>query len=124
MKPVWLGSVGSGPLPSRKFGLGLLALVLWAGTSALAFVEILTVREIALRIYAHFAATGGFYGRDYWGGVTLNQLLVWPLAILWIAVVIGGGEYHYKYFGQPRSWKVFGWMISIELTILVLALFV
>lgn len=104
--------------------LGLLAAGLWAGTGALGFLEILTVREIALRIYVHFAATGGFYGPDYRGGVAVANLIVWPLAVLWIALVIGGGEYHYRHFGEPGSWRLFGWTISVELTILVLTLFV
>ena len=50
--------------------------------------------------------------------------MVIPLAFLWIAAVIGCGEYHYRRFGQPRSWRLFGWVIAVELSILVLALFI
>jgi hypothetical protein len=38
--------------------------------------------------------------------------------------MIAAGEYHYRHFGQPGSWKLFGWVIAIELSILALALFV
>ncbi len=47
-----------------------------------------------------------------------------PLVILAIAVLIGGAEYHYKHLGQPQSWKVFSWTLALELSILVLALFI
>jgi len=111
-------------LPSKRPGFGLLAFALWLGTSVLGFLEILTVREIILRIYAHFAATGGFYGRDYWGGNALGIGAAMAMGVVCVAVTIGAGEYHLKYVGQPRSWRLFGWTISAELTILLLALFV
>jgi len=111
-------------LPSKRLGLGLLAFALWAVTSVLGFLEILTVREIVLRIYAHFAATGGFYGRDYWGGHALGVGAALAMGIVCVGIIIGGAEYHFKNFGQPKSWKLFGWTISAELSILALSLFV
>jgi hypothetical protein len=111
-------------LPSKRVGLRVLAVVLWAVTSALGFLEILTVREIVLRIYAHFAATGGFYGRAYGGGVALGIGAAMAMAVVCIGIIIGGGEYHLKNFGQPKSWRLFGWTIAAELSVLVLALFV
>jgi hypothetical protein len=109
-------------LPATK--TKLLAIVLWAGTSALSFLEILTVREIVLRIYAHFAATGGFYGRDYWGGHALSVGTSIAMGIVCVGVIMAGGEYHYKHFGEPQSWRLFAWTIAAELSILILALFI
>ena len=111
-------------LPSKRVGLRVLAVVLWAGTSVLGFLEILTVREIVLRIYAHFAATGGFYGRAYGGGVGLSWGAAMAMGVVCVGIIIGGGEYHLSNFGQPKSWRLFGWTISAELSILLLALFV
>jgi hypothetical protein len=108
----------------KAFGPRLLAIALWVITSVLGFVEILTVREIVLRIYAHFAATGGFYGRDYWGGNVLGIGTAMAMGVVCIGVIIGGGEYHLRHFGQPESWRLFGWTIAAELSILVMALFV
>ena len=109
---------------SGSLGLRLLAIALWAGTSALGFLEILTVREIVLRIYAHFAATGGFYGRAYGGGVALGIGAAMAMGVVCVGIIMGGGEYHLRNFGQPKSWRLFGWTIAAELSILVLALFV
>ena len=111
-------------LPSKRVGLRVLAVVLWAVTSVLGFLEILIVREIVLRIYAHFAATGGFYERAYGGGVLLGVGAAMAMGVACVGIIIGGGEYHLINFGQPKSWKLFGWTISAELSILLLALFV
>jgi hypothetical protein len=111
-------------LSSKRIGLGVLAVALWVGTTVLSFLEIRTVREILLRVYAHFAATYGFYGRDYWGGQAVSIAALFAMAIVCIGVIIGCGEYHLKHFGDPKSWRLFGWTISAELSIFVLALFV
>ena len=111
-------------LASKRTGLGVLAVALWVGTSVLIFLEILTVREIVLRVYAHFAVTYGFYGRSYWGSQALSIASLLVMAIVCIGVMIGCGEYHIRHFGDPKSWRLFGWTISAELSILVLAMFV
>jgi hypothetical protein len=46
------------------------------------------------------------------------------MGVVCVGIIIGGGEYHLRNFGQPQSWKFFGWTISAELSILLLALFV
>jgi len=111
-------------LQPRKAWLGLFAFALWLSTAVVGLLEINTVLTMATRVYAQFWGDYGFYGRDYFAGVALRQILVFPLALLLIAVVIGGGEYHYRRFGQPRSWRLFGWVIAVELSILALAFFI
>lgn len=113
-------------LPSKNLGLRLLAIALWAFTSVLGFLEILTVREIVLRVYAHFAATGGlyWYWREYGGGVTLGNGVSIAMGLVCVAVIMGGGEYHLKNFGKPQSWRLFGWTIAAELSVLILPLFI
>lgn len=111
-------------LPFGKVGTAVVTVVLWAATAVLGLVEIIVVRHLVLRVYARFFADERAYGADYWGSVALGQVLVVILAIVWIGLVMGGGEYHYKYFAQPRSWKLFARVIAVELSILVLALFI
>ena len=101
-----------------------LALVLWVFTSVVSFLEILTVRVIAIRIYAHFAMTYGFYAHEYMGAQALGMGTLVIMGIVCIGVAIGCGEYHLKNFGQPQSWKLFERTIAAEVAILVLALFV
>ena len=109
--------------PSQVW-LRLFVFALWLGTAVVGILEINTVLTIATRVYTQFWGDYGFYGRDYFAGVALRQFLVFPLAFLWIAAVIGCGEYHYRRLGQPRSWRLFGWVIAVELSILALAFFI
>ncbi len=101
-----------------------LTLVLWAFTSVLSFLEILTVRAIAIRMYAHFAITYGFYAHEYKGAQALGIVALMVMSIVCIGVAIGCGEYHLKHFGQPQSWKLFSRTIAAEVAVIVLASFI
>lgn len=112
-------------LPVRRDPkLVVLAVVLWVFTSVVSFVEILTVRAIVLRIYGHFAITGGFYARELGGAQALGMATLVVMGIVCIGVAIGCGEYHLNHFGQPQSWKLFERTIAAEVAILVLAFFI
>ncbi len=101
-----------------------LTLVLWALTGVVSFLEILTVRAIVIRMYAHFAMTYGFYARGYMAAQALGIVALMVMSIVCIGVAIGCGEYHLKHFGQPQSWKLFSRTIAAEVAVLVLALFI
>ncbi len=107
-----------------KVGTALVAFVLWAVTSIVGLFEIYLVHEMVLGVYGRFFADERAYGTDYWGGVALGNCLVVVLAIVWIGLAIGAGEYHYKHLGQPRSWRLFARVIAVEVSILVLRLFI
>jgi len=111
-------------LRSSRIWSGVLAFALWAGTVVLGFVAILTILEIALRVYAVFWGDYSFYGSDYQGALALRDVLVFSLALLWLAMAVGGGEYHYKHFGQLKSWRLFARTIAVEMSIFALALFI
>lgn len=110
-------------LPNRVLVSGV-TFILWLVTGALAFWEMVVIREMALRTYARFFPGDTSSVAAYEGGVALGTWIMVPLVILAIAVLIGGAEYHYKHLGQPQSWKVFSWTLALELSILVLALFI
>lgn len=111
-------------LPLGKIGTAVAAFVLWAITAILGMFEIVVIRDMVLRVYARFFGDDRAFGADYWAGVALGQVLVVILAIVWIGLVIGAAEYHCKYFGQPKSWRLLARVIAVELAILVLALFI
>ena len=111
-------------LRSSKTWSGMLAFALWACTAVLGFVAISTVLAIVLRVYTAFWGDYGFYGSDYRGALALRNFLVFPLAFLWLAMAVGGGEYHYKNFGQPKSWRLFARTIAVEMSIFALAFFI
>jgi hypothetical protein len=101
-----------------------LAVGLWALTSVVSFLEILTVRAIALRIYSHFAVTSGFYAREAMAAQALSMGVLVIMGIVCLGVAIGCGEYHLNHFDQPGSWKLFGRTIAVEVAIFILPLFV
>ena len=103
---------------STKKWVLMMALGLWVITTVLAFWLMLVIREMILRIYIQYLPASPA------GAVVLGTWIWLPLGILFIAVAIGGAEFHYWRVGQPISWKVFGWTLLIQLGILVLALFV
>ena len=101
-----------------------LALGLWVFTSVASFLEILTVRVIAIRMYAHFAMPYGFYSREYMAAQALGAVMLVIMGIVCIGVAIGCGEYHLEHFGQPQSWRLFERTIAAEVGIFILASFV
>jgi len=111
-------------LQSPKTWSGVLALALWIGTAVAGLAAIATILDIALHVYAAFWSDYGFYGSDLRTAQALRQFLVFPLAILWLAMVVGGGEYHYKRYGEPNSWRLFARTIGVEASIFVLAWFI
>ncbi len=99
---------------------------LWLVTSVLAAWEISVVRNTVLRLYARFFAPEEFsgLGASYWQATNLSQWAVILLAIVAIGIIIGGFEYHHRRVGDPRSLKVLGWTLGIQLFLLALALIV
>jgi hypothetical protein len=107
-----------------RVGTGVLTVMLWLLTAFLGLWEIVVIQKMVLRVYSRLFADGSASGHDYWGSVALGNWLVLILGVIWIATVIGLGEYYYKHFGEPESWKWFGRVIGAQLAILVLAFFV
>jgi len=109
-------------VPSRLILSGVVAFILWVGTAIVGLYEMFLVREMLFLIYAQTSFIG--LGRDYWRALALGNWAMIPLALVWIVLVIGGGEYHYKRAGQRSSWKLFGWTIAAQVILLVLVLLV
>ena len=121
---------------------GVLTFVLWMATAALGLYEMVLVRGMFFRIYAYVIGKdfwlniiargrdcfGKFLppglGKEYWQAIALGNWALIPLSFIWIAVFIGGAEYHAKHLGQRSSWKLFGWTIAVEVLILVTTLLV
>lgn len=107
----------------RRISAGVLAFILWIITAAVGLLDILAVRNIArgiaVRVWGGATGTSG-----YWALVNAGNWSVVAMALVWIVVVVGGGEYHRSRVGQSRSWKLFGWTIGIEVLILIASLFI
>lgn len=90
-----------------------LAFILWLGSALIGVLNILVIQD--LTIYAALLAGSG---KTQATPIAMFSVLL--AAILYIIVVVGGGEYHYRHIGQPNSWKVFSITLLAQLFILIL----
>ncbi len=91
----------------------ILASGLWVATAALGFLAIPTLLEIILTLYAFFVS-GDPSTKAFYGGVGLRTALTLPVACLYLAVVVGGVEYHIRHFDEPDSWQLFTRTLAAE----------
>jgi len=110
-------------IQSGRILQSLFVFALWIITAIVGLLEINTVLAIAVRVYAHFWGGFGFYSSTFAPNV-IRQFLAIPLALVLIVAVIGSGEYTYRKFGEPGALKIFGWVIAVELSIIVLAFYI
>jgi hypothetical protein len=101
-------------LSSRLLTYGV-TVVLWLGTALVGLYEIFVMRELLYHVYVLLG------GRDPGVAAALGAWGVMLLALVWIGAFLGGGEYHYQHVGEAPSWRLFGWTIAVEVTILALA---
>ncbi len=95
----------------------LLAFVIWLGTAVVGLQVIAVVREaLSWIVFLVSGKTRLAFALGTWALI--------PLGLIWIAVVIGGAEYQYRRGVQRISWKLFAWIIAVELSILIFALLI
>ena len=93
--------------------MAAIAAILWLSSALIGFLNILVIQDLI--IYATLLSGGGKVQ-----ATPMAMFAVFGAAILYIGVVIGGGEYHYRHLGQPNSWKVFSITLLAQLFILIL----
>lgn len=91
----------------------LVTAILWLGSAFIGLLNIIVIRDLAIMM---MVALGG--GATQAGPVAI--LAVMGAVLLYIGVVIGGAEYHYRNIGQPGSWKLFSITLLGQLFILIL----
>ena len=95
-----------------------LAYGLWFVTAALAVLSYLAGREMVLRNYVRFFPLGqGSYS-------LINSIVSVAMAILPIAIIIGGFEYQHRNMGKPQAWVMLARALALEIGLLLLALFI
>jgi hypothetical protein len=98
---------------ARQIASSVLAIVLWLVTAGLGLQAIYLVKEIFYLIYVSLG-----------GSIQEAELyvpaLVFFLALAFLVFIIGTTEYHLKRVGRPESWRLFGWTIAVELSLLIL----
>jgi hypothetical protein len=90
-----------------------LALILWLGSAFIGLLDLIVLRDLVIMLVV---AIGGSRAQAGSFGI----LAVFVGALLYIGLVIGSGEYHYRNLGQPGSWKLFSIVLLAQLFILIL----
>ena len=95
-----------------------LAYGLWFVSVALGVLTYLAGREMIIRTYARFFPLG-------LGSLSLvNVVVSIAMAILPIAIIIGGFEYQHRNMGKSEAWVMLARTFAVEVGILLLALFI
>ena len=97
---------------------------LWLATAILAVYEISLVRNIVAAIHARGIALTDRTAqvRSAFEATALAQGITVVMAILAIAIIIGGFEYHSKHVGESKTLKMLAWTLGIQVFILALGL--
>ena len=109
---------------SKKPSDYLVTYGLWLGTSILAIYEISLVRELVISLYAWWLVVSDRTAqvRASFEAAALGQAVTIVMAIVAIAIIIGGFEYHHKRVGEARALKVLLWTLGIQVFVLALGL--
>ena len=100
----------------RQWGTGLLAIVLWLVSFGLGLQAIYDLMQI---LSLMSVALGGSLD----DAQSSAPVLIFFLALLLLIFIIWSTEYHLKRVGKPESWRLFGWTIAVEVSIILLNLF-
>ncbi|MBN1922231.1 MAG: hypothetical protein JW892_13370 [Anaerolineae bacterium] len=117
-----LSHYGQNALQRRPLAwMWVVSLALWLGTAVLGLYEIALLREMVLRAYIRFGPPSSLLLQQ---AQALGSWGVFFMGALWVAVVIGGGEFHYRHAGQQASWRLFGLTVLVQLSLLALPLLI
>ena len=102
-------------LSPRAVGL---AYGLWFVSAALSVLTYLAGRAMIIRTYVRF------FPLDVGSLSLVNIVVSMAMAILPIAIIIGGFEYQHRNMGKPQAWAMLARTLAVELGILLLALYI
>ena len=97
---------------ARTFILAILAIILWLVSFALGLEDIYALKEIAMIIVMVLGGTPR-------GALNFATASVYVLAVIYLIFLIASTEYHFKHFNTPKSWRLFGWTLGVEIVIYI-----
>ena len=100
----------------RRLAPSILAIVLWLASFGLGLQAIYDLMQI---ISVTRVALGGSLASIQ----ASAPIVVFFLALLFLIFIIWSTEFHLKRVGKPESWRLFGWTIAVELSIILLNYF-
>ena len=110
--------------PNKDFRVYGPAYGLWLVTAVLSVPVFLAGRALLIRTFVRFFPWQAWRLAEGTGSLSLANILIsMPMAILVIAIIIGGFEYQTRNMGEPRAWTMLSRTLAVEIGILLLALF-
>ncbi len=98
---------------AQQIASSVIAVVLWLVTAILGLEAIYLIKEIFYLIYV---SLGGSVAR----AELFAPVLIFFLALAYLVFIIGTTEYHRKRVDRPESWRLFGWTIATEVSLVIL----
>jgi len=96
----------------RYFFIWLAAIILWLGSAFIGLLNLIVIRDLTIMAVVSLGGNAA-------DAAPITIIAVMIGALLYIGVVIGGAEYHYRNIGQPGSWKLFTIIILGQLFLLI-----
>jgi hypothetical protein len=110
------------PKPNTR--VTMLAYSLWFITTVLSVFVFTAGRQMIIRTYTRFVPWDAWRVSAGQGGLSLvNIMISLPLAMLVIAIVIGGFEFQHRNAGKAEAWQMLARILAVEFGFLLLALF-
>ena len=97
----------------RQLVPSLLAIVLWLVSFVLGLQTIYSLMQIISLIRVSL-------GSSLEDARLAMPVLIFFLALVFLIFIIASTEYHLKRVGKLESWRLFGWTIAVELSIIIL----
>lgn len=108
---------------SRKIMLWLLTLLLYLATVGMGFLAFIAFQDIFTTAVGFLMARNPDVGIVETRGwiTTARNVSTIIGGLVWLAVMVGGMEYHFRHVGQRRSYRVFTWTLGIEVVLVIVS---
>ena len=106
-------------------GTFVVTAVLWLITSLIAFWEILLLRDMGIGLYLHYASSSVHVPSNLLvdQANVIGQLFVIIGGMIAVAISPGTIDFHYRYFGTPKSWRLFTYVFFFQIVVFILTTF-
>ena len=99
---------------TRSIVVSVVTFLLWLATVVLAFWNVYALWQLYGILYARGATSAG-PGNE--AAALFGNVLMLFLGLAAIAFIILSGEYHRRYMGKPRSWRVFAVTLVVQIAV-------
>ena len=96
--------------------------LLWLLFNALGTVAVYSVNQLAVMIFA-VATSQNRSVEKFFGGVLTGQITALVAGAVWLVAFIWSAEYTIKHIGERHLWRIYAWMIGVELLLIITAWF-